>query len=515
MIYIRDSAGRLRDQVGRFARGVEAVPVQQPVLTQFPQVERLPPRLYETVADVMRGIVRLVYGVLVNSDLAYRENRVLQRQMRHDPDVMSPLFQREFAVALLDWDLVAEEPDDKEQVDRADKIKKLIISNLRRPVEFIRHLDDAVWFGPSALNMLYQRLTRPGHWSDGMVAPGNWVPFHADSLLFTETGGLGMRVGALYKGTRVPVWDGLGHLFDETERKAVVLHTWMPQGPDYEEYRQGRYAFAGRGLRDLCWFFWLFKQQALQFWMKFIERFGMGTRIGTYPSGNATAQNEMDKALRNLLGDVSVLIPDNAHETPGGKSQYAINILDPQGPGRQNAFADLIKGYLAGQIKEMIIGQTATTEATATGLGSDVGTRHAETLRSIIKYDARCLQDSLTHEFLAPLYYMNFDDGLPCPRWVFAIEEVDSEEFMTGVKDYVGLGGTVSRQQVRGRLGLEDPIDDSDVLAGREPLDPMGGFGSVHEDLGAMRERARAAVSDNGEHKPQPGEPKGQPANRG
>lgn len=510
MSLTRDGSGRFHDQFGRFARGTDAIPVHVPPLAQSPQADKLPPRLYESIADVMRGIVRLVYGVLVNSDLAYRENRVLQRQMRHDPDVMSPLFQREFAVALLDWDLVPEEPDDKEQVKRAEQIKKLILGNLRRPVEFIRHLADAVWFGPSALNMLYQRLSRPGHWSDGMVAPGDWVPFHSDSLLFTETGDLGMRVGVLYKGTRVPVWDGLGHLFDITERKAVVLHTWMPQGPDYEEYRHGRYAFAGRGLRDVCWFFWLFKQQSLQFWMKFIERHGMGTRIGTYPSGNKEGQQAMDTVLRNLLGDVSVLIPDNAHETPGGKSQYSISILDPEGSGRQNAFADLIKGYLAGQIKEMIIGQTATTEATATGLGSDVGTRHAETLKSIIKYDARCLADSLTHEFVAPLHYMNFGDETPCPRWVFAIEEVDSEEFMSGVKDYVGLGGTVSRRQVRGRLGLEEPIDDQDVLAGREPVDPMGGFGSVHEDLGAMRERARTAVSDNGEHKP-----KAQPADRG
>ena len=473
-----------RNALGQFARGIDAVISRNgEVLKQRPPPE-LPPRLYETIADVMRGIVRLVYGVLVNSDLAYRENRVLQRQMRNDPDVMSPLFQREIALALLDWDLVPQDPDDKSQLKQSKKLKKLIKWKLKRKTEFVRHMSDACWFGPSALNMLYQRLP------DGQTAPGDWVPFHSDTLIFTETGGLGMRVGVMYKGDKVPVWDGLGHLFSPEERRAVILHTWMPQGPDYEEYRHGRYAFAGRGLRDVCWHFWFIKQQALQYWVKFTERYGMGTRIGTFPSGNNEGKEAMDTALRNLLGDVSVLIPDNAHDNPSGKNQYGISILDPQAGGRQNIFMDLIGGYLAGKIKEMIIGQTATTEATTEGLGTGVSTQHATTFTNLIKYDALCLGDSLTQELVEPLHRMNFGDDSPCPTWRFVIEEVDSDKFLAAVKSYVEIGGSVSKRQVRGRLGLEEPVDEEDTLQGREPRDPLADM-----DEGAFREARRTLRS--------------------
>ena len=486
-----------RNALGQFARQIDqAISRNGQVLRQAPAPD-LPPRLYESIADVMRGIVRLVYGVLVNSDLAYRTNRILQRQMRNDPDVMSPLFQREFAVALLDWDLVPAEPKDKGQIKQAGDLKKLIQQNLRRPTEFVRHLADAAWFGPSALNMLYQRLP------DEKVAPGDWVPFHSDTLLFDETGGLGMRVGVPYqqkqpRRTVVPVWDGLGHMFDPLERSAVVLHTWMPQGPDYEEYRQGRYAFAGRGLRDVCWHFWFVKQQALQYWVKFTERYGMGTRIGTFPSGNDAGRDAMDTALRNLLGDVSVLIPDNAHDNASGKNQYGITILDPQAAGRQKVFMDLIGGYLAGKIKEMIIGQTATTEATSEGLGTGVSTQHATTFVNLIKYDSRCLGDSLTYELVQPLHRMNFGDDSPCPSWRFVVEEVDSDKFLAGVKTYVDLGGTVSKRQVRGRLGLEEPLDDEDTLQGREPVDPLAQL-----DDAAFRE-ARRTLGAAGKDKPAP-----------
>jgi len=443
-----------------------------------------PPKLYDSVAEVMRGIIRLIAGVLINSDIAFRQDRDLQRMMRNDPDVMGPLQQRQLAVAMLDYDIVPEDEGDKTQKEQADKIKSLITKHMRRPTDFLRHMSEAVWYGPAGANMIYERVKHNGKSSkgkkriDSLVAPGQWRPFHSDTLLFTEWGDLGMRVGVRYPGDKVPVWDGLGHLFSTVEREAVVLHTWMPQGPEYEELEHGRYLYAGRGIRDVVWFQWLMKHKALQLWMTWLERYGMGTRVATYPDGNRAGKTEMTTVLRNLLGDVSVLLPDDSSDSANGKSRYSLEVLDhAKGSGGQKVFADLIEGYLAGQIKELIIGQSATTEATNTGLGSDVGTRHAETFWRLIKYDASVLADSLTHEFVHRLHRMCFGETDYMPRWSFSVEDVDSEKFVQGVKAYVEMGGTVSDRQVRERLGFDEPENDEDTLGGQQDMMGMMGQG--------------------------------------
>jgi len=463
-----DDNGRLRDNQNRFAKN-PFDDLNEAVTTNGQAVE--PPRLYESVAEVMRGYIRLIAGVLLNSDVSYRRNRSLQKMMRHDPDVMGPLMQREMAISLLEWNIIAEDQNDKEQVEQAAKIQKVIRSNMPRLTDFLLRLADALWYGPAAVNVIYSRV------ANGMTAPTNWMPFHSDSLIFTETGHLGMKVGNRYgSGDVIPSWDGLAHLFTDEERRAVVLHTYQQQGPDYDEFAEGRYHFAGRGLRDTVWFQWMMKQKALQYWMKFIERYGMGIRILRYPSGNATAQSEMIAIGKNLLQDVTVTLPDNSPPDSGGHSQYGIEILDPgKGGSGGKLFADLIEGYLAGQIKELIIGQTATTEATASGLGSDVGTRHAETFNRIVRFDALALADTLSSEFVFEINRMNFGDTPHRPRWRFALEDVDSEKFMLGVKDYISVGGRVAQRQVREQLGFEEPGKGEDVLQLQDFKPGIGG----------------------------------------
>lgn len=442
-----------------------------------PMDDKLPPKLYDSVIEVMRSYVTLVYGILRNSDLAYRRDRVLQRQMRNDPDIMSPLLQRQIAVALLDFDIIPEDKKDKQQVKEAARVKIALQHTLQRPHDCWRHLSEAVWYGPSAVNMIYQRAP------DGFISPVKWVPFHPDTLTFTEEGELGFRVGIQYNGPKLITWDGWTHLLDPLERKATALHTFMVQGPDYEEQFEARYHYSGRGLRDVVWFQWFMKQTALQMWMTYVQRYGMGIRVGYFPAGNKEGRDEMDKVLRNLLGDVSVLVPRDAD---GAKGQYGLEVIDPPGGGEVKVFADLIEGYLAGQIKELIIGQTATTEATSTGMGSDVGTRHAETFDRLIRFDAKALDDTITREIVWVICEMNYGDRPYRPRFEFNLEVVDSEKFMKGVEAFIRSGGTVKADQVRSEMGLEEPEEGDDVLGGMD--EEFGGLGGGGLDFKKLRE---------------------------
>ena len=195
----------------------------------------------------------------------------------------------------------------------------------------------------------------------------------------------------------------------------------------------------------------------------------MGIRVGTYPDGNNAAKDVMEEVLQNLVGDVSVVIPRQPGEN---RDAYSIDVQEPN-PGNAKTFADLIEGYLAGQIKELIIGQTATTEATATGLGSSVGDQHAETFRRIIQGDALNLADSLTREMVWRYHEMNFGDTEYRPRFQFSLEKNDPREFMEAVRGFVELGGEVSQRQARDILGLTEPEEGEAVLSSQQQQEEM------------------------------------------
>jgi phage gp29-like protein len=249
-------------------------------------------------------------------------------------------------------------------------------------------------------------------------------------------------------------------MFDEFEREAVILHTYMLTGPDFEEPWESRYPFSGRGMRDIVWFVWLLKQTIMQNWSTFVERYGLGIRVGHYPYGSDTGRDAMEDVLRELTGDVSVLVPHDA-DAPDA---FKLEIHEPQGSGGSTkVFADMVE-WVAGGMKELIIGQTATTEATSGGIGSDVSTRHAETFERIIRYDAESMADSLTRDLVRILHKLNFGETDYAPRWEFRTENTDSEKWMKGVKIFIENGGKVSQRQCRQMLGIEEPLDDEEVM---------------------------------------------------
>jgi phage gp29-like protein len=458
------SKNQSRDSKGRFS---------QENLEHKPKENQLATPPFASVIELQRSYITHFTKILRRSDMSLRQDRQLQRQMRRDPDIMSPLFQRQSAVALLEWEILPEDPQDEIQVEQAKELENMFRNNLMRPIEFFKALLDAVWYGPAAVQITPEQ-------SGDMVVPGEWMPIHSDTLAFTEYGSLAMYVGRRYEGE----WEhgpyGLIHKLDDEEREQIVLHTHNIEGPDYEEIEEAAFAYSGRGLRDTVWFQWMMKQTSLQFWMTWIERYGMGVRVGTYPDGNASAQAVMQDVMENLIGDVSVLIPKQS----GGEDLYSLDIKEVNS-SQAKVFADLIEGYLAGQIKELIIGQTATTEATSTGLGSSVGDEHAETFRRIIQCDALNLADTLTKEFVSRYHEYNYGTTDYKPRWAFSLEKNDPREFMEGVRSYVELGGAVSQSQARQILGITEPEEGEAVLSSEQQQegDMMEGMGGGQGDI--------------------------------
>ncbi len=439
--------------------------------------EKAPPKLVgresvpilHSVQEMQRSFINLVSGALLNSDIAFRRDRRYQKNMRRDPDVMAPLLQRQYAVALLEYNVVAEDEKDEKQVEQAEELKRLVEYNMRRYYDFIRNLSDAVWYGPAAVNVIYRRGPK------GEIFPTRWKPFHPDSLVFDHVGVLGMRVGHRFKGETTMGHDSRIHYFDRRERGAIALHTFMPVAPDFDEPEEARFIYSGRGLRDVCYYTWKVKMVIQQLWVRFAERYSQGTRKGTYPSGDEGARAAMETIMDNWAGDVSALIP----RIQGDPEAYSLEIIEMKG-SQNKTMPDLVEGYLAGQLKDMILGQTATTEATNEslgGTGAGVSKRHAETKNDIIQFDAKILEDSLTWDLLSPLNMMNNGVTPYRPRWQFSIEDVDVDQWMKGVGEFVNMGGVVPERQVRDRLGVDEAEEGEKILM--QTFDNFGvGIGS-------------------------------------
>lgn len=481
-----------RDARGRFsANGHNGHASRFQLGDTIPQEPRAPADRSMKASDLVRGIFMSAAGIIAESDKALRENRALQREMKRDPDVLGPLLERQYGVALMEWDIVPEKDDDMEQARRARIVKDLIANRLRRLTALIAHLDDGIWFGRGAAHIKYDRVKYEGR---DHVAPIDWHPYHPDSIYYTDDGVPGVLVSTRYKGEKVAAWRGFVHLFDATERRSTVIHVPTPEASDYDEYREAGYFYGGRGLRDHLWWWWMMKQTVLQNWMTAVERYAMGIRKVYHEASNDAARDAMLKAVDNLGRDMTIAIPRMVDEH--GNQVNDVEIDDIAGKGGFQIIVQLAD-MLSQKIKEVIIGQTATSEATATGLGSDVGTRHAETKLDKLKRDAKALGDTLTHDLVREVYVMNFGESDCYPRWEFAVEHVDAEQYLAAVAQAAGLGIKIAQRSVRQTLGYEEPRGNEPVVQTAEDrqaqqMAEQGGGGGFDDGFESGFEFARS-----------------------
>jgi phage gp29-like protein len=424
----------------------------------------LPEEMRRPVAlpiEMQRTYFASVARMLRNPSLAYRKDKNLMKQMRNDPDCMGPLTQLQVSIAGLEWQIKPFDSRDTAQDEIAARTQEIFL-RMPRFGDMIRHLLDAVWYGSSAANLVYGRR-------NGMVVPEDWIPFHPDTLAVNLDGAPAIRVGPRYYsdmdgtgGETQQGFDSRVHVLTPIERRAVVWHRYMVNGPDFDDPYETAYAYMGKGVRDTVWWYWNLKQAVLQNWATFAERYAQGIRLGYYPMSQKGGKEEMESILRNLVGDVSAVLP---RMTPGQKD-YEIEVKEPAA-ARAQVFADLCE-WLSKNIKELIVGQAATSEAVSTGLGSSVGKEHGKTFTRQMKFVADGLAETITAQVVREIVDMNFGPQDEYPRFEFSVESPEMEKKLEAIRIFVNeLGGTVSEADTRRMLGLAIPEADEPVLTGK------------------------------------------------
>ena len=454
------------------------VPPEKRVRKPLPApVERGITHPLATPVEVQRSFFTTADKLLRNSSLAYRLNPQYQMMMRADADIEGVLRSLQVTLASLEWAIVPEDDENERLVALAERISKIFDAMPRRS-DFVRSMHEAVWYGNSAANLVYAKHPDLG------ISVKEWYPFHPDTIAYDQRGNLAMKVGAAYSAdgpsSQNIGFDARVHIFDEQERRAIVLHRVFVNAPDFNDPNSTESLYRGVGARDVCWFMWLAKQEILQDAITYAERYAMGIRVGYYPLGQDAGRSMMENVLANLTNDNSVLLPQS-----GTEKIYDIDIKEPNA-GRAQVFMELVN-WFSGKIKEAILGQSLSSEAASTGLGSGVANLHADTLSRIIRYHADALADSLTTDFVRVVAKMlgATDSEVNALRFNFAPERPDPKERLEAVEKFVAMGGRVSEREVRDLLGLSEPKEDEPILgtaAQGNPLDAILGNGTAAEE---------------------------------
>lgn len=431
-------------------------PKQRPRKPLPAPIKRGPGSPLATSVEVQRAFFTTADKLLRNSSLAYRLNPQYQMMMRADADIEGVLRSLQVTLASLEWSVISTVEDNPRLDDIAKRITDIFDSMPRRS-DFVRAMHEAVWYGNAACNIVYQRDPRLG------IGIKEWYPFHPDTLAYDQRGNLAMRVGSAYSSDGPSAqnigFDSRVHIFTEQERKSVILHRVFVAAPDFNDPNTSEAIYRGVGARDVCWFMWLAKQEILQDAITYAERYAMGIRIGYYPLGQDAGQAMMENVLANLTNDNSVLLPMS-----GTEKIYDIDVKEPNA-GRAQIFMELVN-WFSSKIKEAILGQSLSSEAGGTGMGSGVASLHADTLSRIIRYHADALADSMTTDFVRVIAQMlgASEEEIGALRFQFAPERPDPKERLEAIEKFVQMGGRVSENEVRDLLGLSQPNEEEQVL---------------------------------------------------
>lgn len=171
----------------------------------------------------------------------------------------------------------------------------------------------------------------------------------------------------------------------------------------------------GRGLGTRLFWPVFFKRQDITFWLTFADKFGSPTAIGKYPVGaSKTEKDTLLEALAAIAQDTGITVPEG----------MVIEYLEAQRSGSTDAYEKLAK-YMDDQISEAVLGETMSTSAKSSGLGSSQANVHNEVRLELVKADADLLSGMLNATLLPWLTEFNVPGAKPPKFWRKVEEEKD------------------------------------------------------------------------------------------
>ncbi len=457
------------------------------------------------------------YGVATRSyskgDEAWIASRADCEIMRNEPAIMECLEARMRSVSLLNWHI---EPIDEELDDRTKTIlhgsrkresginseelaakMSLILKYTPNITKMFYSLMDALWYGRYATYSTYAKTPIDGMgWATTIK---KWEPRHGDKLVFryndntgqNDSDQVGIRVGPGYD-TQSRYVDyagnvrqqveatqyGLAYWMTTNQRKHVAVHRHIIEDGDFDHPIKAD-SIHGIGIRSRIYWTWKAYSECFKLLMEYIERTALGTEIWRYPAHNERAKEATEEAAqrRGSPGRSILMVP-----VPEGEQAdlYNVDIVEP---GLQGAdvLQNVLHSFFGHKMKRYILGQTLSSEAESTGLGSGVANAHLATLADIVTWDARSLAETITTDILRPLQLWNFPNSHGVYlKFKFDTESPQAQQKLEAYRAAWEMGTKIKSEDIYQIIGASRPSDgDDDVLdisGGQSMGDPMGGL---------------------------------------
>lgn len=464
-------------------------------------VEDAPPNYGDAIVPQIATVIgKISPGTQVYwpNDECLRNIRANAPAMLNYPAITECLEARYRKTAMAKWHIEPEDEKDEKQKEVAAELQ-LMIERIGLPlqdtagtqngfVEYRFALMRAIWYGRYAVQNAWNWVKVKGKMR---CIPTKWIPINGDKLVFRwddgsgryEDGQIGIRVtmGGFPAGTDQATIDQIepadysqALFLNPWQRQLLVVHKYMIEDGDFND-PYGAGAIHGVGIRSRIYWTWYQMVQALAWFMEYLERSAFGIELWTYPASNAIAQAETRKAATERVGGgrTCIMVP----VFPGEESmQYGLKLVEPGLQGVE-ILREVVHGFFGHQIKRYILGQTLTSEADATGMGSELATIHLMTLSDIVQYDARKLDETLTTDLVSRMVQYNFPQYKDTYfRFVTDIDPASNDDKMEAIQKAYLMGLKIKSADLYQLTGLSKPSETDEVLGGpQQPSQILGG----------------------------------------
>ncbi|MGH7027366.1 DUF935 domain-containing protein [Brevundimonas sp.] len=255
--------------------------------------------------------------------------------------------------------------------------------------------------------------------------------------------------------------------FDRVDGETLRLRDGSADGVDLEPFKylvhlhKAKSGLPIRGglARAVAWAY-LFKNYSLKDWVAFAEVYGIPFRLGRYDTGaSADDRRALLRALASIGSDAAGIIPKTTD----------IEFVDGKQAASDGALFQNLSEYLDRQISKAVLGQTATTDAEAGGLGGSQGTVHNDVRGDIERADAKLLAATLNQQLIQPLVMLNHGARPAYPRLIIGREDaVDLAAITSATDKLVRLGLKVPASWARKLIRSPEPKADEELLTSPE-----------------------------------------------
>lgn len=194
-------------------------------------------------------------------------------------------------------------------------------------------------------------------------------------------------------------------------------------------------------------FWWLFATQGRDWWVRFLERFGSPFIVGKYDTASPGDRSLLSNAFSAATRIFGLVVSRDTE----------IELHAAATTSHGEAFSDF-HGSANRELSKLILGQTMTSEAQSTSLGSSQAQVHNEVRGDIRQFDSLSLGQTLREQLFVQFAQINGFDASFCPDITWGTDATDAATMSQALTAATSAGlqpADIALPVISARLGFQ------------------------------------------------------------